>query len=247
MKKTLIVFFFSGLMLFSNFLPCFAQDPGEPDTIRFLDWGYYVVCPPCTGRAVVPMYLVNDESLYYMNIPLKWSGPIDMDTAIVVGERSEFMPHKVIGVDHTNQIVLFELANVGGGEFIPPDQGILIKLYFIIQDTGFVDIDTTIHVTTYYHFMDLYETTFQPLFYPTEFYIGEQNIPPGDVNQDGDATVSDVVYLINYLFKGGPEPAHLPSGDVNLDCDVTVSDVIYFINFLFKSGKSLELGCCYYK
>lgn len=28
----------------------------------------------------------------------------------------------------------------------------------------------------------------------------------GDVNCDGKATVSDVVYTINYLFKGGPKP-----------------------------------------
>ena len=29
---------------------------------------------------------------------------------------------------------------------------------------------------------------------------------PGDVNDDGVVTVSDVFYLINYLFAGGPAP-----------------------------------------
>ncbi len=58
----------------------------------------------------------------------------------------------------------------------------------------------------------------------------------GDVNEDGKITVSDVIYLINYLFKGGPAPAPLEVGDVNCDSSVTVSDVIYLINYLFKGG-----------
>ena len=29
---------------------------------------------------------------------------------------------------------------------------------------------------------------------------------PGDANCDGDCNVGDAVYIINYVFKGGPEP-----------------------------------------
>jgi len=59
----------------------------------------------------------------------------------------------------------------------------------------------------------------------------------GDANADKHLTVSDVVYIINYLFKGGPLP--IPEqivGDANCDTKVTVSDVIYLINYLFKGG-----------
>jgi hypothetical protein len=58
----------------------------------------------------------------------------------------------------------------------------------------------------------------------------------GDANNDEKVTVSDVVYLINYLFKGGPTPNPLQSGDANCDGQVTVSDVVYLINYLFKGG-----------
>ncbi len=58
----------------------------------------------------------------------------------------------------------------------------------------------------------------------------------GDANTDKKTTVSDVIYLINYLFKGGPAPNPVYLGDVNCDDKVTVSDVIYLINFLFKGG-----------
>jgi len=38
----------------------------------------------------------------------------------------------------------------------------------------------------------------------------------GDANCDSKVTVSDVVYLINYLFKGGPEPC---SSCVSISCE----------------------------
>ncbi len=58
----------------------------------------------------------------------------------------------------------------------------------------------------------------------------------GDVNGDYKVTVSDAVYLVNYLFKGGPAPKPFLTGDPNCDTLVTVSDVVYLINYLFKGG-----------
>jgi hypothetical protein len=59
----------------------------------------------------------------------------------------------------------------------------------------------------------------------------------GDVNNDQVINVSDVVYLINYLFINGPEPKpFLWIGDVNWDGNVNVSDAVYLINYLFISG-----------
>jgi len=58
----------------------------------------------------------------------------------------------------------------------------------------------------------------------------------GDANGDKKVTVSDVIYLINFLFKSGPAPNPYQAGDVNCDGYVTVSDVVYLINYLFKGG-----------
>jgi hypothetical protein len=58
----------------------------------------------------------------------------------------------------------------------------------------------------------------------------------GDVNGDGLVNASDIVYLINYLFIGGPAPDPLQAGDVNLDGSVNASDVVYLINYLFIGG-----------
>jgi glucose/arabinose dehydrogenase len=58
----------------------------------------------------------------------------------------------------------------------------------------------------------------------------------GDVNDDETLDVGDVVYLIEYLFRGGPAPAPLESGDTNCDGVVNAGDVVFLINYLFKGG-----------
>jgi hypothetical protein len=63
----------------------------------------------------------------------------------------------------------------------------------------------------------------------------------GDASGDGEVTTSDVVYLINYMFKGGPPPECQPitsCGDVNLDDVVDSADIIYLINYMYRSGPS---------
>ncbi len=56
----------------------------------------------------------------------------------------------------------------------------------------------------------------------------------GDVNGDGARDVSDIFYLVNFLFAGGAAPLGL--GDVNGDKQTDVADVFYLINFLFAGG-----------
>jgi agmatine/peptidylarginine deiminase len=61
----------------------------------------------------------------------------------------------------------------------------------------------------------------------------------GDANGDEMIDVGDVVRILNYLYKSGPEPDCIPitaCGDVNLDGIVDVADAIYILNYLYKSG-----------
>jgi hypothetical protein len=58
----------------------------------------------------------------------------------------------------------------------------------------------------------------------------------GDANCDRVVSVTDIIYLINYLYKGGYLPLPLQAGDVNCSSNVDVSDVIYLVNYQFKGG-----------
>jgi hypothetical protein len=60
--------------------------------------------------------------------------------------------------------------------------------------------------------------------------------PPGDVTGDGTFTAADIVYLVNYEFKGGAAPPVAGHGDCHCDGIVTAGDVIRLVNFVFKGG-----------
>jgi len=243
MKKARLVCLLFTVFFLSGASSTSTQDPGIPDTIRFLPWGTYVPCPPCTGRAVVPMVVVNDESVRIMAVPLYWTGPVRLDTVIFVGERSEFMTLKYCYIENSTKTVLLEGAVSLSEPSIPPGDGILFYLYFTVLDTGNVAVDTISVIPDMFFFIDNSEHMFVPFFYSSEFHIMPQSTFPGDANFDGHTTISDVVWLINYLFKGGPAPSYLLSGDVNTDGETTVADVIYFINYLFKGGPCLGEAC----
>ena len=59
---------------------------------------------------------------------------------------------------------------------------------------------------------------------------------PGDANNDGLVNVGDAVFVINFVFKGGPPPPCRCEGDANGDGLVNVGDAVYVINFVFKGG-----------
>ncbi|MGB2980368.1 MAG: dockerin type I repeat-containing protein, partial [Candidatus Zixiibacteriota bacterium] len=65
----------------------------------------------------------------------------------------------------------------------------------------------------------------------------------GDANFDQTVDVGDVVYLTNYLYKGGSAPVPPAAGDANGDCTIDVGDVVYLVNYLFKGGPPPVEGC----
>jgi hypothetical protein len=69
--------------------------------------------------------------------------------------------------------------------------------------------------------------------FKTEYY---QGYICGDANGDGIVNVSDAVYIINYVFVGGPVPDPYASGDANCDDVVNVSDAVWIINYVFVGG-----------
>ncbi len=59
----------------------------------------------------------------------------------------------------------------------------------------------------------------------------------GDANNDGEIDIGDGVYLVHYIFRGGPAPVPVEeAGDGNCDATIDISDAVYLINFVFKSG-----------
>ncbi len=65
----------------------------------------------------------------------------------------------------------------------------------------------------------------------------------GDANGDATVDISDVVYLIAYIFSGGSAPSPLLAGDANCDDTVDISDVVYLIAYIFSGGAAPCAAC----
>jgi hypothetical protein len=58
----------------------------------------------------------------------------------------------------------------------------------------------------------------------------------GDANSSGGVNISDAVYLVAYIYSGGPAPNPLAAGDANCDSAVNISDAVYLIAYIFSGG-----------
>ncbi|TFH65876.1 MAG: hypothetical protein E4G91_00865 [Candidatus Zixiibacteriota bacterium] len=65
----------------------------------------------------------------------------------------------------------------------------------------------------------------------------------GDADGSGSVDISDVVYLISYIFSGGSAPVPLLNGDANCDSAVDISDVVYLIAYIFSGGAAPCEAC----
>lgn len=60
----------------------------------------------------------------------------------------------------------------------------------------------------------------------------------GDADGGGTVDVSDVVYLISFIFVGGGAPNPMEAGDANGSGGVDISDAVYLISYIFQGGSA---------
>jgi hypothetical protein len=67
------------------------------------------------------------------------------------------------------------------------------------------------------------------------------NMDCGDANHDGRVNIGDILFMINYLYHGGPPPEIFGNADTICDGELSMPDVLALVNLIFKGG---QLQCC---
>jgi hypothetical protein len=65
----------------------------------------------------------------------------------------------------------------------------------------------------------------------------------GNVNGDTEIDISDIVYLVSYIFGGGPAPDPFADGDTDCSGAVDVDDAVYLVVYVFGSGPEPCAAC----
>jgi len=69
------------------------------------------------------------------------------------------------------------------------------------------------------------------------------NYMPGDIDGDFAVNILDVIYLINWKYKNGPQTITARwRADVNADLGYNILDAVYLINSLYKGGPGPKIG-----
>jgi DNA-binding beta-propeller fold protein YncE len=64
----------------------------------------------------------------------------------------------------------------------------------------------------------------------------------GDADGSGEVDISDAVFLINYIFAGGPPPVTMSAADINCDAAIDIGDAVFAIQYIFAGGPA-PCGC----
>jgi subtilisin family serine protease len=202
------------------------------DTVEF---------PGFTGSAAVPLIcdvrLRNFAPINSLRLPVNYAGNMDisLDSISLIGSRApDFSSASVLSDDDANHRLVVQFTDNGGG--IPAGDGILFRMFFRYDVSpplvGVNSVDTTRYSS--FHF-----STSTPLgsYLPTVIG-GSLNVAGGtrgDANRDGLINISDAVYLLNYIFSGGPQPP-IYNGDADASHLISISDPVYLINYIFGGG-----------
>jgi hypothetical protein len=65
----------------------------------------------------------------------------------------------------------------------------------------------------------------------------------GDADGSGYVDIDDVVFLLQFMFGGGPAPSPMFLGDNDCTGDIDIDDVVYLIGYIFAGGAVPRDAC----
>ena len=48
--------------------------------------------------------------------------------------------------------------------------------------------------------------------------------------------IADLVYLVDYMFNGGPSPPSMEEADVDASGQVDIADLVHLVDYMFNGG-----------
>ncbi len=218
----------------------------------------------CTHSAGLPVNSPNHVSVFWYELdpatlpnPIVQSGVVDMGTndflffpSIAVNSGNDVF----LGFSHSNPNIFVEAAYTGRRSTDPigttstvatikAGEGIYTKT-FGGTEVRWGDFSATVvdpkDSTSFWTIQEYAATPVGPNPADTRWgtWWGTTLVEftCGDANGDGGVDIADVVYLINYIFAGGPAPVTATAGDPNCDKSIDIADAVYLIQYIFGGG-----------
>lgn len=220
-----------------NFIGVLADSLWPDDIVAYPD-----------STIIVTIYAANDTTLNELIIPVEFSGELALDPYTVtwstLGCRSEAFELQQLHSNPAGKEMTLRLTSPGGEGDLSPGTGPVLRINFELSGIAMGGQTTSIA-------LDGYES-YSPGF-GTDCGQHEPTVVNGSVtsviccegsrgNVDGDpgdiTDISDLVYLVDFMFVYGSLPPCFEEGDVdgNGVIPIDIADLVYLVDYMFSGG-----------
>ncbi len=192
---------------------------------------------------VINVHLTNSMPTDRIIVPIVFeqTPDISLDSMQLGARTSYFERLRFLTQSPTTRSYTPELtANIGGGAPpLSPGSGEILKLFFSTNPYTLGGqsnlIDSTLNFT--YHVSLITElVNFIPNFHPG--YVSTRYVLRGDANGSDTIDISDLTYMVTFLYALGPAPITIQSGDINYDLLLNITDLTFLVDYMFNGGSA---------
>jgi PKD repeat protein len=204
----------------------------------------------------VTISAANTLPLKELIIPIEYSGTLSLE---LLGNGWTTEGCRTSGLDLQQLTHVYpgarqmtiRLANTGSSSNLAPGSGPILKLQFELDGVPIYGQDAEIQVDGYSTRTPKFSSDsreYQPLVANAlvTYYsccIGMR----GNINNDAEQAIdiTDLIYLVQYMFQNGPEPLCMKEANVNGDMmgEIDITDLIHLVQYMFQEGP--EPFICY--
>ena len=182
-------------------------------------------------------------------LPVSYAGDLELvyDSCSVQNCRtSHFQSVSELNPEPENRRLCLDLqawvSGYSSEPFLEAGAGTVVKLYFTVPADAQPGQQSVIDFDGYDEYQPQFYGSiygFEHLYEPETSHLTVAiDVVCGDADGSEEVDIDDVVYLIGYIFSGGPEPAPYESGDADCSDDVDIDDVVWLIGYIFSGGNA---------
>jgi len=203
--------------------------------------------PSAGAELIADVSASNLMPLSRIFLPISYSGNIDLtlDSCSVQGCRtSDFQQVAEVNPEPENKRLSIDMIAWQSGysskPFLDAGEGSIVRLYFSVPADALPGESALIAFNNY--------NSNELMFYGSIYGFEHRYIPGvsslsismpavcGDADGSTEVDIDDVVYLIQYIFSGGPAPSPVAAGDADCSGEIDIDDVVYVIAYIFADG-----------
>jgi hypothetical protein len=202
------------------------------------------------GDMVQPVLTKLVQPIRGASIPLKIPYNAMVDSITTTGLVTESWDYTTTRINESEGWILMGLANTHG-EMLPVGETEVFNIYFrptiaSCYDTSVVLWDTALSADPIRQllFSDEYNMDLEVGFDRDRDLTFIPPYTPGDILANGNIDISDLIYLVNFMFQGGPDLPIPDAADVNGTCSgPNIADLTYLVFYMFQEGPAPMCGC----